>query len=59
MIELTRFNAIFLHRDPCDMRKSIDGLSTLVQEEMGKDPFEAAHTFENSLLGALGFLRLV
>jgi len=42
MIALDSFEAIFIHRDPTDMRKSIDGLSVLVQEEMEKNPFSRA-----------------
>jgi len=42
MIVLDSFEAIFIHRDPTDMRKSIDGLSILVQEEMEKNPFDRA-----------------
>ena len=33
---------VYLCREPVDMRKSIDGLSVLVQEAMGCDPFAAA-----------------
>lgn len=42
MISLDRFEAIYLHRDPTDMRKSIDGLSVLVQGEMRSNPFARA-----------------
>jgi len=42
MIDLSGFGGIFLYRDPTDMRKSIDGLSCIVQEEMGQDFFGAA-----------------
>jgi len=42
MISLDSFEVIYLHRDPTDMRKSIDGLSVLVQEEMQKNPFSRA-----------------
>ncbi|HBW38733.1 MAG TPA: hypothetical protein DEF89_27170 [Desulfosporosinus sp.] len=31
---------IFLSCKPCDMRKSIEGLSTLVQTQLQMDPFE-------------------
>ena len=34
--------AVYLCREPVDMRKSIDGLSLLVQEVMECDPFTAA-----------------
>lgn len=33
---------VYLCREPVDMRKSIDGLSLLVQEAMELNPFEAA-----------------
>lgn len=33
---------VYLCREPVDMRKSIDGLSLLVQEAMALNPFEAA-----------------
>ena len=32
---LEHFSQIYLHRDPVDMRKSINGLSVIVLEEMG------------------------
>ena len=31
------FNSLFIHREPVDMRKSINGLSVIVQEEMKLD----------------------
>jgi transposase len=34
--------SVYLCREPVDMRKSIDGLSLLVQEAMGLNPFERA-----------------
>ena len=34
MKSLDRFSEIYLHRDPVDMRKSINGLSLIVLEEM-------------------------
>ncbi len=33
---------VFLCREPVDMRKSIDGLSLLVQEAMELNPFDEA-----------------
>lgn len=33
---------VYLCREPVDMRKSIDGLSVLVQEAMALNPFEEA-----------------
>jgi len=32
---------VFLCRDPVDLRKSIQGLSVLVEQELGLDPFAA------------------
>jgi len=32
--------AVYLHRDPVDFRKSINGLSVIVDEAMGLPPFE-------------------
>lgn len=34
--------AVYLCREPVDMRKSIDGLSALVEQGLGLDPFAAA-----------------
>ena len=31
------FDKIFIHRAPVDMRKSINGLSVIVDQDMGKD----------------------
>ena len=31
------FESLFIHKNPIDMRKSINGLSVIVQEEMGLD----------------------
>lgn len=39
MINLKSFDGIYLHRDHVDFRKSIDGLSVIVDEEMGLDVF--------------------
>jgi transposase len=33
---------IYLHRDPVDFRKAINGLSVIVQDEMTLSPFEPA-----------------
>lgn len=30
----------YLHREPVDFRKAINGLSVIVQEDMGLSPFE-------------------
>jgi len=35
-------DAVYLHRDPVDFRKSIDGLSLIVEQAMGVSVFEAA-----------------
>ena len=40
MIQWTEGIAIYLHRDPVDFRKSINGLSVIVDEAMGLSPFE-------------------
>lgn len=34
--------SVYLHRDPVDFRKSIDGLSLLVDQAMGLSVFDAA-----------------
>lgn len=34
MQSLDEFGAVYLHRDPVDMRKSIDGLSMIVLDEL-------------------------
>lgn len=36
------FSDIYLHRDPVDFRKSINGLSTIVEQEMRLSVFESA-----------------
>jgi transposase len=33
---------VYLHRDPVDFRKSIDGLAAIVEGEMQLDPFSTA-----------------
>lgn len=33
---------IFLHREPVDFRKAINGLSVIVQDEMNQSPFSRA-----------------
>ena len=37
MKSLEYFDQIFIHRAPVDMRKSINGLSVIVDQDMGKD----------------------
>lgn len=39
MLRLESFEGIYLHRDHVDFRKSIDGLSAIVEQEMGLDVF--------------------
>ena len=39
MLKLDSFQAIHLHRDPVDFRKSIDGLAAIVEQEMKLDVF--------------------
>jgi transposase len=39
MLKLDLWEAIYVHREPVDMRKSINGLSLIVSEEMGLDLF--------------------
>ena len=34
--------SIYLHRDPVDFRKAINGLSVIVQEQMSLSPFDRA-----------------
>jgi len=36
------FDSLYVHREPVDMRKSINGLSVIVQEEMGLDLNQSA-----------------
>jgi transposase len=35
-------SAVYLHRDPVDFRKSINGLSVIVEQDMGMSPFSGA-----------------
>jgi len=35
-------NAIYLHRDPVDFRKAINGLSLIVEQQMQLSPFDDA-----------------
>jgi transposase len=35
-------SAVYLHRDPVDFRKSINGLSVIVEREMGLSPLSGA-----------------
>ncbi len=39
---------VYLHREPIDFRKAIDGLSVLVEQELGLSPFASAlYVFTN------------
>lgn len=42
MIEWPQDINVYLHRDPVDFRKAINGLSVIVQDEMALSPFERA-----------------
>lgn len=43
-----RIGAVFLYRPPIDFRKSISGLSALVEQELGLNPFgDAPYLFIN------------
>ena len=37
MKSIKDFESLYIHREPVDMRKSINGLSLIAQEEMGLD----------------------
>ena len=36
------FDKVYLATEPCDMRKSIDGLAIIVREQFNLDPFSSA-----------------
>jgi len=39
---------VYLHREPVDGRKSINGLALIVEQALGLDPFgSAAYVFSN------------
>ncbi len=42
MIDWSSDTIIYLHRDPVDFRKAINGLSVIVQDEMALSPFDRA-----------------
>ena len=45
----SRIDQVYLCRDPVDFRKSIDGLSALVEQQFGMNPFGSAlHVFTNA-----------
>lgn len=33
---------VYLHREPVDFRKAVDGLAAIVEQSMGLDPFSSA-----------------
>ena len=48
MFRLSPGLAVYLHREPIDFRKSINGLAALVEHDLGLDPFaQAAYVFGN------------
>ncbi|WP_139309772.1 IS66 family insertion sequence element accessory protein TnpB [Teredinibacter haidensis] len=42
MIEWSRSCSIYLHRDPVDFRKAINGLAVVVSDEMDLSPCDSA-----------------
>ncbi|WP_341939694.1 IS66 family insertion sequence element accessory protein TnpB [Marinimicrobium sp. C2-29] len=42
MIQWPEDIKVYLHREPVDFRKAINGLSVIVQDEMALSPFDAA-----------------
>jgi len=42
MFELNPALAVYLHRDPVDFRKSVNGLAAIVEQTLGLDPFAPA-----------------
>lgn len=42
MIQWPEDTKVYLHREPVDFRKAINGLSVIVQDEMALSPFDAA-----------------
>lgn len=42
MIHWSNKMIAYLHREPVDFRKAINGLSVIVQDEMGLSPFDTA-----------------
>jgi transposase len=48
MMRLVEDIPVYLHRQPVDFRKAINGLSVIVQESLQLDPFaQAAYIFTN------------
>lgn len=44
-LKLESFTEVHLYRERVDFRKSIDGLSEIVQDEMGRSPFQLRSLF--------------
>lgn len=42
MFQLNSALAVYLHRDPIDFRKSVNGLAAIVEQALGLDPFAPA-----------------
>ena len=42
MRSVNSFASVYLHRDPVDFRKSINGLSLIIEQQMNLSPFEDA-----------------
>ena len=42
MLALTSATHLYFYRAPCDMRKSFDGLSGLIRNELGADPLSGS-----------------
>ncbi len=42
MFQFSEQATVYLHREPVDFRKQINGLSLIVQQSMALDPFEPA-----------------
>jgi len=48
MFELNATLTVYLHRDPVDFRKSVNGLVAIVEQALGLDPFaQACFVFGN------------
>lgn len=48
MMRVDESVAVYLHREPVDFRKQINGLAAIVESELGLDPFaEAVFAFTN------------
>ncbi|MFJ7311527.1 IS66 family insertion sequence element accessory protein TnpB [Pseudomonas sp. NPDC098747] len=57
MLRLDEGLKVYLHRDAVDFRKSISGLSALVEQSLGFDPFaQAVYVFRNLLADRIKLL---